>query len=259
MTIKPREGQWQLEQRENQSSGGLELQVRAQSFTARRQDFFDATSEPELSCDGMGDLLTNNSCGASFDGAQVRGMLRLDVSSAADFIASGEVKPAVQAALADLAGPQTHTMDVSADMSLFHSAEPSARDAVDVNFSIEVPKESLVLEVGRALNSKSIMSMDTALSHQDALWTFGASAVSLDIDGVAPLNRTLEREAIQKADSDVPYWAYLLICNLCSCALVMAIVAYCLRRSKQADKRAISYSHSRSESEEDGTSEQELE
>jgi hypothetical protein len=257
MTIKPREGLWQLEQRENQSNG--ELQFRVQSVAARRQDFFDVKSEPEISCDGMGELLSNNSCGATFDGAQVRGMLRLGVSSAADFIASVDVKPAVQAALAELAGPNTHTMDVSAEMSPFHPAEHFSRDAVDVNFSIEVPKESLVLEVGRTLNSKSIMSINTVLSHAGSLPTFGASAVSLEVDGVAPLNRTLELEAVEDAGSDTPYWAYLLICNLCACALVMATVAYCLRRTQQTSKRgSFSYSNSRSESE-DGASEPELE
>merc|ERR1712176_1672619 len=131
------------------------------------KDLYDFKAEPEITCDGMGDLLANNTC-EGFEGAQVKGMLSMSVADVGEFVKSPSAQEAVQTAIASLAGVK-EKMDVTVTLS---SHRPSvsatfrrlASGIAEADFSIEVPAEANVSTVGEILNSNTLAQMNAVFS-----------------------------------------------------------------------------------------------
>merc|ERR1712151_1234687 len=259
MTIKPREGWWQKQQHEQEPLAEIEVEVQKRAYL--QHDMYNQEIEPEITCDGMGELLENNTCDASFAGAQVRGVLSMTVSDVGGTTNSTDAQEAVQAAIASLAGAQ-EIMDVTVSLLPSRSFATAtfrrlAIGTVDANFSIEVPTNEKVAEVGEGLNSKTLAELNAVLSRSPALRYYGAEAVSLYVNDLLPRNRSTELTSASSSGG-LPVWACAFVFLLGLGIFVMGVVTLQSVCSSKASKRG-NLTYTRSESvTEDSSSEAEI-
>merc|ERR1712176_1182065 len=209
MTIKPKEGWWQKQQRGKEETVA-EIEVEVQKKAYMQKDMFNSASEPEITCDGMGDLLANNTCDG-FEGAQVKGMLSMSVSYVEHFTESSPVQKAVQAAIASLAGVD-EVMDVTVTLSpsrpTFATTFRRLANAIaEVNFSIEVPAE------------ENIATVASVLSQYDV------EAVALYVDGFPAKDSSAEVSSSTQFGA-LSSWVWVLVTLLFFGVLVMGAVSF---------------------------------
>merc|ERR1712187_374976 len=224
---KPKEGWWQKQQRGKEETVA-EIEVEVQKKAYMQKDMFNSASEPEITCDGMGDLLANNTCDG-FEGAQVKGMLSMSVSYVEHFTESSPVQKAVQAAIASLAGVD-EVMDVAVTLSpsrpTFATTFRRLANAIaEVNFSVEVPSEESIATVGSVLSSNTIVQINAVVARSTVLSQYGAEAVALYVDGFPAKNMSTEvRNSTQFGA--LPLWVCLLLPIICLGVLVMGAIAF---------------------------------
>eukprot|EP00927_Polykrikos_kofoidii_P085263 TRINITY_DN9228_c0_g1_i1.p1 TRINITY_DN9228_c0_g1~~TRINITY_DN9228_c0_g1_i1.p1 ORF type:complete len:818 (-),score=94.96 TRINITY_DN9228_c0_g1_i1:382-2547(-) len=173
MMIYPKDGWYQkmlrqgLAQNVNMSQNGFADQSSSVADTENELSHEAAHLVPTGSCDSMGRSSIEDRCSGVFEGARVKGVLWLAVSHGEAFAIDRKTLEAIQHGVASLAGIK-EVRDVFVVKEAAHDSVKTTElvvlrsqphlttlDPVQINFTIELPREDMKSEVAMALHSNS--------------------------------------------------------------------------------------------------------